>query len=63
MKARKETVMSADPIKVTLFKWAGAWGPFKVSIPCGECSLTKDVIQDTFETELAGVNVALDERE
>jgi len=55
--------MSADPIKVTLFKWAGAWGPFKVSIPCGECSLTKDVIQDTFETELAGVNVALDERE
>jgi glutaredoxin len=55
--------MSNDAIKVTLYKWAGAWGPFKVSIPCGECSLTKDVIQDTFDTELAGVDVELDEQE
>jgi len=55
--------MSNDAIEVTLYKWAGAWGPFKVSIPCGECSLTKDVIQDTFDTELAGVDVELDERE
>ncbi len=55
--------MSDDAIKVTLYKWAGAWGPFKVNIPCGECSLTKDVIQDTFDTELNGVKVELDERE
>ena len=54
---------TGDSIKVTLFKWAGAWGPFKVNISCGECSLTKDVIRDTFETELAGVDVELDERE
>lgn len=52
-----------EPVRVTLFRWAGAWGPFKVSIPCGECALTKDVLADTFATELAGVPVELDERE
>ena len=49
-----------NPVKVTLYRWAGSWGPFKVSIPCGECSLTVDVIKDTFETELAGIPVELE---
>lgn len=53
----------SDAVKVTLFRWAGSWGPFKVRIPCGECSLTKDVIRDTFECELAGVPVDLDIRD
>jgi len=48
------------PVKVSLYRWAGAWGPFKVSIPCGECSLTVDVIKDTFETELNGIPVELE---
>ncbi|WP_117232474.1 glutaredoxin domain-containing protein [Vibrio maerlii] len=48
------------PIKVTLYRWAGAWGPFKVNIPCGECTLTKDIIKDTFENELADVKVELE---
>ena len=52
--------MAAAPVKVTLYRWGGQWGPFKVSIPCGECSLTRDVISDTFETELAGVPVAFE---
>lgn len=51
---------SENPVKVTLYRWAGSWGPFKVSIPCGECSLTVDVIEDTFATELAGIPVELD---
>lgn len=55
--------MARNGVKVTLFRWAGAWGPFKVKIPCGECALTKDVIQDTLEAELAGVPVELDIRE
>lgn len=50
---------SDKPVEVTLYRWAGAWGPFKVSIPCGECFLTVDVINDTFETELAGIPVQL----
>lgn len=55
--------MSDKPVIVTLYRWAGSWGPFKVKIPCGECSLTLDVIKDTFETELAGIPVELDVRE
>ncbi len=46
-----------QPIKVTLYRWAGSWGPFKVNIPCGECTLTKDILQDTFETELVGIPI------
>ena len=54
---------STNPIKVTLFRWAGAWGPFKVNIPCGECSLTRDVIADTIAKELKDIPVALDVRD
>lgn len=42
-------------VSITVYKWAGAWGPFKIRIPCGERTLTQDVILDTLETELAGV--------
>lgn len=52
--------MSEQPVKILLYRWAGEWGPFKVKIPCGECSLTVDVINDTLETELAGINVELE---
>ncbi len=52
--------MTTQPIRVTVYRWAGAWGPFKVSIPCGECSLTGDVIIDTFENELEGIPVELE---
>ena len=51
--------MLSAVVQVTLYRWAGAWGPFKVSIPCGECSLTVDVIEDTLASELAGVPVKL----
>ncbi len=34
-----------QPVKIQLSLWAGAWGPFKIKIPCGECSLTRDVQQ------------------
>lgn len=54
------TEPTASPVAVTLYRWAGAWGPFKVKIPCGECSLTLDVIQDTMAHELDGIPVAVD---
>ncbi|MGR5209265.1 glutaredoxin domain-containing protein [Vibrio rotiferianus] len=50
----------AQPIKITLYRWAGSWGPFKVNIPCGECTLTKDILADTFENELSDVPVELE---
>ncbi len=52
-----------NPVQVTIFRWAGKWGPWKVNIPCGECALTLDVVKDCFENELKGVPVALDVRE
>ena len=48
---------------MTLYRWAGRWGPFRVRVPCGECALTVDVLEDTFANELAGVPVELDNRE
>lgn len=53
----------SQKVKITVFRWAGAWGPFKVSIPCGECSLTKDVIDDTISHELSGIPVELELRD
>ena len=52
--------MTTPPVNVIVYRWAGAWGPFKVSIPCGECSLTGDVITDTFANELKGIPVNLE---
>ncbi len=54
---------SPEPVKVLLYKWAGQWGPFKVKIPCGECALTEDVIEDTLETELANADVVFEVKE
>ncbi|WP_423910646.1 glutaredoxin family protein [Candidatus Spongiihabitans sp.] len=51
------------PINVTVYRWAGKWGPFKVSIPCGECALTGDVIVDTFDNELKGIALNLEMRD
>ncbi|CAM3048457.1 glutaredoxin family protein [Vibrio rarus] len=50
----------SNPIKITLYRWAGQWGPFKVNIPCGECTLTKDILQDTFDNELKDVDIELE---
>ena len=49
-----------QPIKLTLYRWAGSWGPFKVNIPCGECTLTKDILEDTFNIELNGIPIELE---
>ena len=49
-----------ESIKVTLYRWAGSWGPFKVNIPCGECTLTKDILEDTFNIELNGIPIELE---
>lgn len=45
------------PIDITLYRFAGSWGPFKVKIPCGECTFTEDVILDCIENELQGIDI------
>lgn len=52
-----------DAVRVTLYRWAGSWGPFSVTVPCGECALTADILRDTLECELAGVPIRLEVRE
>ncbi|MEL6298691.1 MAG: glutaredoxin domain-containing protein [Pseudomonadota bacterium] len=56
-KSAKTVSGPAEPVRVTLYRWAGKWGPFKVKIPCGECTLTGDILKDAFETELAGIPI------
>lgn len=51
------------PVKITVYKWAGKWGPFKVKIPCGECALTTDIVKDTLANELAGIPVEVEVRD
>jgi len=53
-------VYDREPVKVLLYRWGGKWGPFKVKIPCGECALTKDVIEDTLKNELANAVVEVE---
>ena len=50
-------------VNVTIYRWAGTWGPFKVKIPCGECALSSDVVKDTLENELKGLSVELETKE
>jgi len=46
-----------NPVTIKLYRWAGSWGPFKIKIPCGECTLTEDVIEDCINNELRGIDV------
>lgn len=50
-------------IKITLYKWAGKWGPFEVKIPCGECTITKDILNDVLINELNGVDIEIEEKD
>ena len=49
-----------DPVRISVYRWAGKWGPFKVNIPCGECTLTHDIIEDTLANELKGYAVEVE---
>lgn len=56
-------VYDREPVKIVLYRWGGKWGPFKVKIPCGECTLTKDVIEDTLQNELANAVVEVETKD
>jgi hypothetical protein len=40
------------PVTITLYRWAGSWGPFRVKIRCGECTLTDNIIHAALSDEL-----------
>jgi glutaredoxin len=52
-----------NPVRITLYRWAGVWGPFRIKIPCGECALTQDVLLDSFARELSGIETELEIRD
>lgn len=54
---------SEQTVKITIYKWAGKWGPFKVTVVCGECTLTLDIVKDTLASDLAGIPVEIETRE
>ena len=54
---------TGNTVNILVYRWAGSWGPFRVSIPCGECALTHDVINDTIENELSGIPVQVTTRD
>lgn len=51
------------PIRITFYAWAGSWGPFSIKIPCGECSVTRDILLDLMSNELEGIPLELKEGE
>jgi glutaredoxin len=48
-----------DKIEIIIYRWAGKFGPFKIKIPCGECALTRDIVQDILSTELANIPTSI----
>lgn len=42
------------------YKWAGKWGPFKITVPCGECGASEGIIQHVIDTEFAPHGIAVD---
>lgn len=50
-------------VKIIQYKWAGAWGPFRITTPCGECSATEGVIRDVIEREFSGEDISFETRE
>ena len=53
----------SKPVTISIHRWAGAWGPFRIKIPCGECALTGDIVRNCIATELADLDVRLEEHE
>lgn len=52
--------MESKKINITIYKWAGSWGPFKVKIPCGECALTQDIVEDVVKVDVGDVAVNIE---
>ena len=55
--------MDEASVKISHYRWAGQWGPFKIKIPCGECGLTKSIIKDVVEHELSDIPIEIEEHE
>ena len=46
-------------VRVIQYKWEGSWGPFRIAVPCGECSANEGITQDVVEGEFAGFHAPI----
>ena len=53
----------STPVHIVIHRWAGAWGPFRIKIPCGECALTEDIVRNCVATDLTGIDVRVEEHD
>lgn len=49
-----------EPVQVVQYKWAGKWGPFKITVPCGECGASEGIIEHVIDTEFAPRGIKVD---
>lgn len=50
-------------VTIIQYKWAGAWGPFRITTACGECSATEGVIRNVLEREFPGEDISFETRD
>ncbi len=50
-------------IHIIQYTWAGSWGPFKISVQCGECGLTEGIIRDVLENEFTDEPITFETKE
>lgn len=48
---------------ITQYRWAGSWGPFRITTACDECELSQLVIGDLIRDTFAGKDVTFEVRE
>ena len=44
-----------NPIHIQIYTWDGQWGPFRIKVRCGECSLTKDIVHNLCKEFLSDI--------
>ena len=52
--------VSNNPVSITQYKWAGSWGPIKITSHCEECDLTTHNLRALVEKEFKGKNVTFE---
>ncbi len=52
--------MKPAAVRIILHRRGGAFGPFRIKVPCGERALTRDLIEDRLADERAETSLALE---
>jgi hypothetical protein len=50
------------PVKITLYKYLGKWGPFRIKEACEECDIASGILKDMMKNEFKGRAVTYEEK-